>query len=197
MVKKLPCSAGNVASITGWGTSIPYATEKLSLCTPTIEAQAPHLESVRHNKRSHMVQWRPHVSQLRSEAGKKNQPCKNCDRINLCCFKHRDCDHLLERPQETNTHLYVAFCKWRSREEWKISRGHIDIVIDLWMDSKQKAFSMSLHEAIYIYIYIYILIYVYLNHIPISPIPVAVTSPWTCSLVLYFFPLIDHSPLPP
>ena len=42
---------------------------------------------------------------------KKNQPCKNCDRINLRCFKHRDRDHLLEQPQETNKHLYFAFCK--------------------------------------------------------------------------------------
>ena len=57
-------------------------------------------------------------------------------------------------------------------------------------------FYVSAWSYIYIYIFFF-LIHIYLNHIPISPIPVAVTSPWTCSLVLYFFPLIDHTPLPP
>ena len=32
VVKHLPCSAGVVGSIPGWGTEIPHATRQLSLC---------------------------------------------------------------------------------------------------------------------------------------------------------------------
>ena len=51
MVKSLPCNAGDVGSIPGWGTKIPHAAEQLSPCATTTElvlsgAHVPQLESV-------------------------------------------------------------------------------------------------------------------------------------------------------
>ena len=37
VVKNLPCKAGDVGSIPGWGTKIPHALEQLSLCAATPE----------------------------------------------------------------------------------------------------------------------------------------------------------------
>ena len=37
MVKKLPCNAGNMDLIPGWGTRIPHAVEQLNLHTATTE----------------------------------------------------------------------------------------------------------------------------------------------------------------
>ena len=37
MVKNPPCNVGDVGLIPDWGTEIPYATGKLSLCTTTGE----------------------------------------------------------------------------------------------------------------------------------------------------------------
>ena len=37
MVKNLPCNAGDVGSIPGWGTKIPRATEQLNLQAVTTE----------------------------------------------------------------------------------------------------------------------------------------------------------------
>ena len=49
VVKNLPSSAGDAASIPGWGTKIPHATGQLSLRAATTEpthsgARAPQLE---------------------------------------------------------------------------------------------------------------------------------------------------------
>ena len=38
------------------------------------------------------------------------------------------------------------------RRMGKLQRSHIEVVIHLWMDSKQKAFSPSLHGYIYMYV---------------------------------------------
>ena len=35
VVKNLPCNAGDMGSIPGYGTKIPYAMEQLSFCTKT------------------------------------------------------------------------------------------------------------------------------------------------------------------
>ena len=35
MVKNLPCNAGDMSSIPGWGTKIPHIKEHLSTCTIT------------------------------------------------------------------------------------------------------------------------------------------------------------------
>ena len=54
-VKNLPCSAGNVSSIPGWGTKISHAAGQLS----------PHsitTEPVCLNERSHVQQLRPEVA---------------------------------------------------------------------------------------------------------------------------------------
>ena len=44
VVKNLPCSAGDVGSIPGWGTKMPHAAEKLSLRATTRESglEIPH-----------------------------------------------------------------------------------------------------------------------------------------------------------
>ena len=44
MVKHLPCSAGDVGSIPGWGTKMPHAAEKLSLWATARESglEVPH-----------------------------------------------------------------------------------------------------------------------------------------------------------
>ena len=71
VVEKQPCNAGNMGSIPGQGTKIPRtgrSTEPVhcnsrSLCTTT-------RESVLHNERSHMIQQRPCVPQLRPNAAK-------------------------------------------------------------------------------------------------------------------------------
>ena len=49
VVKNPPCNAGDVGSITGWGTKIPHAAGQLSPRTTTTEpshsgAHAPQLE---------------------------------------------------------------------------------------------------------------------------------------------------------
>ena len=51
MVKHPPSSAGDVGSISGWGTKIPHAAGQLSPCATTTEpahsrAHAPKLESL-------------------------------------------------------------------------------------------------------------------------------------------------------
>ena len=38
MVKSLPCNAGDMDLIPGWGTKIPQAAEQLSLCAATTES---------------------------------------------------------------------------------------------------------------------------------------------------------------
>ena len=45
MVKNLPCNAGYAASIPGWGTKMPFATEELSpsaMVTEAHELWSPH-----------------------------------------------------------------------------------------------------------------------------------------------------------
>ena len=37
VVKNLPCNAGDVGSIPGWGTKIPHAAGQLGSCATTIE----------------------------------------------------------------------------------------------------------------------------------------------------------------
>ena len=37
VIKHLPCNAGDVGLIPGWGTRIPHAVEQLSPCAPTTE----------------------------------------------------------------------------------------------------------------------------------------------------------------
>ena len=63
VVKNLPCSAGDIGSIPAWETRIPHAVEQLSLHTATREFSCC-------NGRSLMMQQKPHVLQLRPNAGK-------------------------------------------------------------------------------------------------------------------------------
>ena len=50
MVKNLPCKAGDVGSIPGWGTKIPPAIEQLSPCA--LQLLSLHaLEPGHHNER--------------------------------------------------------------------------------------------------------------------------------------------------
>ena len=51
MVKNLPCNAGDMSLIPGWGTKIPHTMEQLSLSATTGE-------SVHCKERSHMTQLR-------------------------------------------------------------------------------------------------------------------------------------------
>ena len=94
VVKKLPSNAGDTGSIPGWGTKIPHAAGQLSPHTTTTEptypgAHAPQLERenphattgkkpvrcngdpTHCNERSHMLQQRPQVPQLRPDTAKK------------------------------------------------------------------------------------------------------------------------------
>ncbi|KAI4568734.1 hypothetical protein MJG53_014352 [Ovis ammon polii x Ovis aries] len=52
VVKNLPCNAGDVGSILGQGTEIPYSSEQLNQCTPT-------KGSMHCIENSHMPQLRP------------------------------------------------------------------------------------------------------------------------------------------
>ena len=63
VVKNPPSSAGDMGSIPGQGTKIPHVEEQLS-------PEATTRESVCRNKRSHMVQQRSCVQQLRPDAAK-------------------------------------------------------------------------------------------------------------------------------
>ena len=45
MIKNLPCNAGDMGSIPGWGTKIPPAMEQLIQVPATTEARKPQLES--------------------------------------------------------------------------------------------------------------------------------------------------------
>ena len=67
VVKNLPCNAGDVGSIPGWGTKIPRATEQLNLQAVTTEpmshnwAHEPQLEYAR-NKVLHDAKMIPHAT---------------------------------------------------------------------------------------------------------------------------------------
>ena len=37
VVKNLPCKAGDMGSIPGWGTKVPHVAKQLSLCATTTE----------------------------------------------------------------------------------------------------------------------------------------------------------------
>ena len=55
LLRNPPCNAGDMGLIPGGETKIPLATQQLSPCTTT-------RESVRCNKRSHMMQLRPEAA---------------------------------------------------------------------------------------------------------------------------------------
>ena len=81
MVESLPCSAGDMGWIPGWGTKIPHAADQISPRAPTTEpmcsgarvpqlreACPPQLEKPTHrNKGSRMLQQRFCVLQLRPD----------------------------------------------------------------------------------------------------------------------------------
>ena len=73
MVKNLPCNAGYAASIPGWGTKMPFATEELSpsaMVTEAHELWSPHAttrESVCLSERSHVLRGRSRKMQARSQ----------------------------------------------------------------------------------------------------------------------------------
>ena len=62
MVKNPPYNAGDMGSVTGWGTRIPHATEQPSLGTITTESKG--------SERSHMTRGSVHVLQLRCSTAK-------------------------------------------------------------------------------------------------------------------------------
>ena len=90
MVKTLPCNAGNSSSIPGWETKILHAAEQLNPYTATTEPpcyggahglqqKIPHNamlipraveEPTGYNIRSHIMQCRSHVLQLKPDAAK-------------------------------------------------------------------------------------------------------------------------------
>ena len=45
VVKNLPCTAGDLGLIPGWGTKIPHATEQLIPCVATIEPTCSRLHA--------------------------------------------------------------------------------------------------------------------------------------------------------
>ena len=61
VAKNLPSNAGDMGSIPGQGTKIPHATGQLSPRPTTTE-------STHRSKRSHMLQQRPLMPQLRLDA---------------------------------------------------------------------------------------------------------------------------------
>jgi len=75
--KNPPCNSGHMGSITGQGTSIIHAIEKLSLSTtatgtswPQLLSPCATLEPMHCSKRSHMKQNRSYMLQLRLGAAK-------------------------------------------------------------------------------------------------------------------------------
>ena len=55
MIKNLPCNAGDVGSIPGLGSKIPYPMEHLDPNTSTTKPTATTRASVHHSERSHMM----------------------------------------------------------------------------------------------------------------------------------------------
>jgi len=49
VVKNLPFNAGDMGSVSAWGTKIPHATGQLSPCSTTREAHALPLERSPHH----------------------------------------------------------------------------------------------------------------------------------------------------
>ena len=69
MVKNPPCNAGDMGSIPGWGTKIPYAAGQLSLCVTPTELEhsgthAPQLQSLSNQRPGHS--WRAHMPQQKT-----------------------------------------------------------------------------------------------------------------------------------
>ena len=50
VVKNLPCNVGDVSSILGQGTKIPYALEQLSLCATATEPMCQNQDPTQPNK---------------------------------------------------------------------------------------------------------------------------------------------------
>ena len=64
MVKNPPDNAGDTSATAGQGTKISHVTEQL------LSPGAMTRDSMPPNKRSHMMQHRPHVLQLRLDTAK-------------------------------------------------------------------------------------------------------------------------------
>ena len=83
MVKNLPSNAGDVSSISGWGTEIPHAAGQLGLCIATTEPTWSPCNTSREkfqcNERSSILQRRSDVSQLRPDPAEYiNKPILKC-----------------------------------------------------------------------------------------------------------------------
>ena len=59
VIKNPPCNAGDVGSIPGQGTKIPYALKQLAIVPQLLNMRATPRESVPFNERSHLPQLRP------------------------------------------------------------------------------------------------------------------------------------------
>ena len=70
VVKNLPCNAGYVGSIPGWGTKIPHAVEQLSLRATATEGHTTHLQVHVPTERPHTMQRRSCMLQLRPDTAK-------------------------------------------------------------------------------------------------------------------------------
>ena len=70
-----PCKAEDSGSNSGWGTKIPHVTEQLKPAHHNYQAHLPGLESMSCNERSHRMQWRACVLQLRPDAAKYINKC--------------------------------------------------------------------------------------------------------------------------
>ena len=72
VVKNLPCNAGDVGSIPGWGTRIPHVVEQLSLHAATREFDCCNERSLMMQQKFHMLQLRQ-INQSNKQTNKKNQ----------------------------------------------------------------------------------------------------------------------------
>ena len=78
VTKNPPSNSGGMGSIPGWGTKIPHAMGQLSPRTTTTENLGPSTRKKPEgcNERSHMLQQRSHMPQLRPDAAKNKQTNK-------------------------------------------------------------------------------------------------------------------------
>ena len=76
VVKNSPSIAGDMSSISGWGTEIPHAAGQLGLCIATTEPtrSGDHANTSREkfqcNERPSILQRRSNMSQLRPDTAK-------------------------------------------------------------------------------------------------------------------------------
>ena len=127
LIKNLPCNAGDMGLIPGWGTKIPHASGQLSSRTTTRQPQQN--KAVAKTRKAHVQQWEVHVPQwsactlqLRPSTVKiRGFPCGSAGEKSTCNVGDLGLISRLERsPGEGNGYPLQCSCILVWRIPWAV-----------------------------------------------------------------------------